>query len=416
MSDDAWIVLVISLIVFFIYGCCKNLKIQNLLKEHSELSLSYSNLLKKYKEILLKLKAKEEDLNKNIKQSRRKEMELNLNLIEKEKECSLLIDEVNSYKKILEEESPLSKISSLYADFKTLHYDESAQYLIYKSHPAWKEAVRIKKLREETEEYIQQYKLMQYKYEFLLQVFPELENYIDSWEDLKKLVEYESVDSFNEDCDKVRNYISKEQYEKLEVEERNQLALDRYVNSSNKTDWQVGRDYEMYCAYLYRKNGWEVKEFGVQKKLGDMGRDLIAQKDGEILIVQCKRWSKDKTIHEKHLAQLYGTTIMYCIENNIPDEKWGNVYPVFISTTKLSDTALRFAKCLGIRVDIIKHNDNFPRIKCNISASGERIYHLPFDQQYDKTIIEPWKGEFYAKTVDEATKAGFRRAFRYRGN
>ena len=27
---------------------------------------------------------------------------------------------------------------------------------------------------------------------------------------------------------------------------------------------------------------------------------------------------------------------------------------------------------------------------------GERIYHLPFDQQYDTTLIEPARGERYA--------------------
>ena len=35
------------------------------------------------------------------------------------------------------------------------------------------------------------------------------------------------------------------------------------------------------------------------------------------------------------------------------------------------------------------------------------------DQQYDTAIIEPHKGEFYAMTVAEAEKAGFRRAFRW---
>ena len=56
----------------------------------------------------------------------------------------------------------------------------------------------------------------------------------------------------------------------------------------------------------------------------------------------------------------------------------------------------------------------FPRIKCNISQrSGEKIYHLPFDQQYDKTLIETNKGECYALTVAEAEEKGFRRALRH---
>ena len=43
----------------------------------------------------------------------------------------------------------------------------------------------------------------------------------------------------------------------------------------------------------------------------------------------------------------------------------------------------------------------------------EKIYHLPFDQQYDRTIIGDQKGEFFAWTVQEAVDKGFRRAKKY---
>jgi len=44
---------------------------------------------------------------------------------------------------------------------------------------------------------------------------------------------------------------------------------------------------------------------------------------------------------------------------------------------------------------------------------GAKIYHLPFDQQYDRTKIISDKGEKYVYTVAEAEKAGFRRAWRW---
>lgn len=53
----------------------------------------------------------------------------------------------------------------------------------------------------------------------------------------------------------------------------------------------------------------------------------------------------------------------------------------------------------------------FPRIKCNINGAS-KIYHLPFDQQYDRTEIKN-AGEFYAWTVKEAESKGFRRAMRH---
>lgn len=55
-------------------------------------------------------------------------------------------------------------------------------------------------------------------------------------------------------------------------------------------------------------------------------------------------------------------------------------------------------------------------IKCNISRkTGEKIYHMPFDQVYDKVVIEPDEGEMYAADVFEAEFHGFRRAFKYTG-
>ena len=87
---------------------------------------------------------------------------------------------------------------------------------------------------------------------------------------------------------------------------------------------------------------------------------------------------------------------------------------IFTSST-LSETAKEFAKTL----DVIAHEkmklERYPIIKCNISTSGEKIYHLPFDQQYDNTKIEN-KGEFYAMTIQEAEEAGFRRAWRWFGD
>ena len=54
-------------------------------------------------------------------------------------------------------------------------------------------------------------------------------------------------------------------------------------------------------------------------------------------------------------------------------------------------------------------------VKCNVSKdSGEKIYYLPMDQQYDKTLIEDKKYECYVETVKEAEELGFRRAWRWR--
>jgi micrococcal nuclease len=49
-------------------------------------------------------------------------------------------------------------------------------------------------------------------------------------------------------------------------------------------------------------------------------------------------------------------------------------------------------------------------IKGNISASGEKIYHVPGQRYYEQTVIEPEKGERWFCTEEEAVTAGWRKS------
>lgn len=321
-------------------------------------------------------------------------------------------DELFNNLKLRDNES-VSKITSLYSDFLLIQCDISSRYLETKSHPAKMEVLRIKELIRRTKPYIFQYRQMLYKYEILLQLFPELSNYVDDFDSIKDLEDIKSLETLQEDYDRVQLYVSKEEYSKLSTNERNQLALDRYMQGQ-KSRWEIGRDYELYCGLMYEEDNWEVEYIGMEKKLYDMGRDLIAIKGNIHHVVQCKYWSSDKMIHEKHITHLFGTTVEYGM--NFPESII--IKPVFITNIQFSESANRFAEKLGV---IIKENiplKEFPRIKCNVNcdANGFKtlIYHLPFDQQYDRTKINK-EGEFFAYTVDEAVQAGFRRAFRYFG-
>ena len=88
---------------------------------------------------------------------------------------------------------------------------------------------------------------------------------------------------------------------------------------------------------------------------------------------------------------------------------------VFVTTTTLSETAKYFAELLDIKVVENYEYRAYPLIKCNISKSGEKIYHLPFDQQYDRIHIDYEKGNKYVYTTEEAEKNGFRHAYKWRG-
>lgn len=159
----------------------------------------------------------------------------------------------------------------------------------------------------------------------------------------------------------------------------------------------------------------EVEEFGINKRLEDLGRDLIAHDhyNRTIYIIQCKCWKHERLIRENVIAQLYGTTFAYQYDHL----KRNLLYPysiipviMFPSFASLSATAQEFCNKLKVKIWEVNYQE-FPRIKCNINGD-EKIYHLPFDQQYDRTQIKN-KGEFYAYTVAEAEAKGFRRAFRH---
>lgn len=371
---------------------------------------------KRYLKYLRLENAKRESVEYNFK---RKIDELNKNITSKNDEIILLKkgyhekDELFNDLKKRDNES-ISKITSLYSDFLLIQFDISSHYLKTKKHPAKVEASRVNELKIESKKYLEQFRQMLYKYEMLLQLFPELSKYTDDFESIKQLEEISSIDILQEDFDRVQFYLSKEEYTSLSVDERNQLALDRYVKGQ-KTKWQIGRDYELFCGITYERDGWDVEYYGMEKKLNDMGRDLIAKKNNIHHVVQCKFWTHNKMIHEKHITQLFGTTVEYGmnLSNNI------TVKAVFITNIKLSDSARKFADKLGVIVKEDTPLEDFPRIKCNVNKDeyGDEslIYHLPFDQQYDRTKINK-KGEFYAFNVDEAVKAGFRRANKFFGN
>lgn len=207
----------------------------------------------------------------------------------------------------------------------------------------------------------------------------------------------------------VSRYLSPQEWAELSDTDRYQLILDRYIARS-KTNWEIGIEYERYIGYLCEQQGYSVTYNGARTKLEDMGRDLILRRGDEVVLVQCKRWAAEKTVHENHVFQLAGSVFEYQYQH--PQQA---VSGALVTSTSLSEVAQRCAEYLGIRIFSGVPFQEYPRIKCNIGKSGQKIYHLPVDQQYDTALIDS-PGEFYAATVAEAETAGFRRAYRWRSS
>lgn len=332
----------------------------------------------------------------------------------------------NTLNKLIEEKSKgFPWLAKAISEFYSYPDIEIGKYLEQKKHPAYKSAEAVKEVSKEKKELRKKLKIAKNFVNYYETLFPWITDYVG--ENLDELLEDISNEKINDEkSDPVLKYIPKAEYKLLSPKERNQKALDRYLES-RKSPWKIGRDYERYIGYLYEQKGFKVEYVGIEKGLEDLGRDLICTKGENIEVVQCKCWAKHKVIREKHINQLYGTAVKHHIENREYNNQKANLtlFPdlissgiinaTFVTSTNLSETARKFAQALGVKIVENKLLEKYPVIKCNINTNGEKIYHLPFDQQYDRTLIKN-KGEFYAMTVDEAERNGFRRAFRWRGN
>jgi len=307
-------------------------------------------------------------------------------------------------------------LAAAYADYFHLQAMREADLMERKRHPAPRSAERVRDIARQRRNVEKKLRIAQAIIKYYQELFPFLEEFLGDVDDevlnsvLARQVEEAIRDVADVGVDPVRVYLSEEEYGSLSTAEKNQLALERYWERG-KSKWEIGRNYERYVGYLYESDGYAVSYQGILEGFDDLGRDLICRKEQQTQVVQCKCWSQHREIHEKHVNQLYGTTIKYQIEH--PGEQ---AFAVLFTSTTLSDRAREFAAHLGVTVSQEVPLAQYPSVKCNVSRrTGELIYHLPFDQMYDRTLIEGERNERYAGTATEAEELGFRRAWRWTG-
>jgi hypothetical protein len=349
-----------------------------------------------------------------------------LELAEQKKENERSKRLVEGFTKIIEQRKiQFPWLATAMADLNSMEAIRDAEFLQNKRHPAVKsaEVVRVHALKRREAE--QNYRIMRYRVDYYESLFPWIKDYVG--DDVPDSVVDVSSTQNDTDVDPASEWLTKAEYERLPSAEKFQKALDNW-RKRKKTNWQIGRDYERYIGYVYETMGFDVEFTGAIEGFEDMGRDLIAKKGSDLKIIQCKYWSAEKTIREKHIFQLFGSSFEYAFRLGkidtldqtllfrYPTEAIG-IKPILFTSTKLSEIARDVASKLGVEVHEEARISDYPLVKCNVSPrGGEKIYHLPFDQQYDRVKIIPAKGERYAYTVNEAEDLGFRRAFRWRGN
>lgn len=310
---------------------------------------------------------------------------------------------------IAETEQTYPWLATQVADFLYINDEAEAERLRNKSRPALKAADSLSKIAKEKRQIQLQCKMQEYQLNYYETIFPWLEEFKQCDPKESAAIIAENPTDSKDEYEILKNWLSPQEYQQLSTIEKYQLALDRYKRRK-KTDWAIGIEYERFIGYFYESQGFHVTYQGALKGKMDMGIDVIASLGDQVCIVQCKRWAKEKTIHEKHIFQLYGSTILYQIEHpNI------NARALLVTTTCLSDVAKKCCEYLKVGYYENYALIDYPVIKCNVSRDKQKIYHLPFDQQYDRVCIDYSMGDFYASTVAEAESKGFRRAFRWKG-
>ena len=303
-------------------------------------------------------------------------------------------------------------LAGAFADYFELEGLKDAQQLAQKIHPAPVAAQKVREISRRRREVETELRVAKYLLRYYESLFPWLVDF--RGEDLDDLIRKKlAPDAKAEDeevDDPARRWLTEAEYRELPTTRKYQLALERYW-SKKKSPWEIGRDYERYIGYGYEQDGFNVYYQGIVEGLADIGRDLVAKKGRYVDVVQCKYWSRDKTIHEKHIFQLFGTLTAYRVDH--PDLE---VTGKFVTSTTLSERAKLFAAVLRVEYAESLPLQPYPCIKCNVSRRDRaKIYHLPFDQQYDRTLVEEERLECYVATVEEAERLGFRRAFRWKG-
>lgn len=187
---------------------------------------------------------------------------------------------------------------------------------------------------------------------------------------------------------------------------KDQEELENYIRANHSKE-RIGQYYERYIGYLFEKEGYRVQYHGIKKGFEDMGRDLVARRSKETIVIQCKNWSREGLVHEKHIHQLFGSASHFQLENFERKKEKNRVQSLFITTTQLSAEAFRAAQLLGVETKIIPLQKYYPIVKCNINSKIGKHYLLPWDKAYDSVEICEAQGECFAYSVEEAVEMGF---------
>ena len=112
----------------------------------------------------------------------------------------------------------------------------------------------------------------------------------------------------------------------------------------------TGVDYEGHCADLLQKAGWDVRPTVAS---GDQGVDLIAEKQGLRVALQCKRYSQpvgNKAVQEAHAGKGFA----------------GAAHAVVVSNATYTRAAQDLARALGV---VLMHHEELAGLEAKLARA-----------------------------------------------
>lgn len=131
-------------------------------------------------------------------------------------------------------------LAEVFAEYFSLRDSKFEKYLNTKKHPAYTTAEIVREVKNEKKMLRKENKILSYKINYFEKLFPWLAELIAEDENDEIPVK---IDGDNDDGneDRVKNFLTQEEYRALSSTERNQKALDRYCENRNKSKWTIGR-------------------------------------------------------------------------------------------------------------------------------------------------------------------------------
>lgn len=154
--------------------------------------------------------------------------------------------------------------------------------------------------------------------------------------------EYFFKDTFADIGKNNQSYNQESAYEserkKAFEENRRKRARENHKNIEKK-----GKEYELFVANHFRNLGFKVKEHGLIHGKEDSGIDVIAMKDKEITLIQCKNWkenSKYKINHEK-IKAFIGNTEEFLNKNRDKAAKY-TIKRLYVTSNDVLDSSAKY--------------------------------------------------------------------------